>query len=95
MLYPSSQGFNQMLAGLEWALKRLGLLPADYPLKEKMVSLYEEQIAGYYDPFARQFYIAEWIPLIMQSSIMAHELTHALQDQFFSLSLPPPALTRT
>jgi hypothetical protein len=73
------------LQGQEWALKRLGLLPEDYSLKDSIVALYEEQIAGYYDPFAHKFYIADWIPLLMQQPIMAHELTHALQDQHFDL----------
>lgn len=73
------------LKGQEDALKRLGLLPPDYPLQERMVALYEEQIAGYYDPFEKKFFIADWIPLVMQAPIMAHELTHALQDQHYDL----------
>ena len=76
---------DEEMQGQEWALKCLGLLPEDYPLREKIVALYEEQIAGYYDPFDKKFYIADWIPLSMQAPIMAHELTHALQDQHFDL----------
>jgi hypothetical protein len=30
-------------------------------------------------------YIADWIPLEIQKPVMAHELTHALQDQYFDL----------
>jgi len=41
-----------------------------------MVDLMTEQIAGLYDPKAREFYIADWIPLATQKPVMAHELTH-------------------
>jgi hypothetical protein len=44
-----------------------------------------EQIAGLYDPKSREFYIADWIPLAMQKPVMAHELTHALEDQYFRI----------
>ena len=50
-----------------------------------MVDLLTEQIAGLYDPRAREFYIADWIPLEDQRMVMAHELTHALQDQHFQI----------
>src|SRR4029450_7557857 len=33
----------------------------------------------------RQFYLADWIDIDGQKPIMAHELTHALQDQHFNL----------
>jgi hypothetical protein len=44
-----------------------------------------EQIAGYYDPMTREFYLADWLELETQKPVMAHELTHALQDQHFNL----------
>jgi hypothetical protein len=47
--------------------------------------LLTEQVAGYYDPKAQQFYLADWIELEGQKPVMAHELTHALQDQHFNL----------
>jgi hypothetical protein len=50
-----------------------------------MVDLLTEQIAGLYDPKAGEFYIADWIPLEEQRAVMAHELTHALQDQHFKI----------
>jgi len=36
-----------------------------------MVDLMTEQIAGLYDPKAREFYIADWIPLATQKPVMA------------------------
>ena len=50
-----------------------------------LIKLLTEQVAGYYDPKAQQFYLADWIELEGQKPVMAHELTHALQDQHFNL----------
>jgi len=62
-----------------------GLIPKGFDLDTFMVDLLTEQIAGLYDPKAREFYIADWIPLDDQRMVMAHELTHALQDQHFQI----------
>jgi len=64
-----------------------GLIPKGFALDDFMVDLLTEQIAGLYDPKAREFYIADWIPLDDQRMVMAHELTHALQDQHFQIEL--------
>jgi hypothetical protein len=62
-----------------------GLIPKGFDLDSFMVDLLTEQIAGLYDPKAREFYIADWIPLDDQRMVMAHELTHALEDQHFQI----------
>jgi len=62
-----------------------GLLPKGFDLDNFMIDLLTEQIAGLYDPKAREFYIADWIPPDDQRMVMAHELTHALQDQHFQI----------
>jgi len=62
-----------------------GLIPKGFPLDSFLVDLLEEQIAGLYDPKAQEFYIADWIALDDQRMVMAHELTHALQDQHFKI----------
>lgn len=67
-------------------LVKLGLIPENFDLKSYLVKLYAEQIAGFYEPRTKEFYLADWIPLDEQRPVMAHELTHALQDQHFSLS---------
>jgi hypothetical protein len=67
----------------EKALEALGLIPKGYPLDQKLLALLTEQIAGLYDPRAREFFIADWTQPTEQRVIMAHELTHALQDQNF------------
>ena len=62
-----------------------GLIPKNFDVDALIVDLLTEQIAGLYDPKAREFYIADWIPLVMQKPVMAHELTHALEDQYFHI----------
>ncbi len=62
-----------------------GLIPKDFNLDSFLVDLLTEQIAGLYDPKAHEFYIADWIPADEQRMVMAHELTHALQDQKFDI----------
>jgi hypothetical protein len=69
----------------EVTLKRLGLAPADFQFRALMLRVLTEQVAGYYDPKTREFHLADWIDLDGQRPIMAHELTHALQDQHFNL----------
>jgi hypothetical protein len=66
-------------------LKFLGLVPADFELERETVALLTEQIAGFYDPKTKVFYLADWIPVGEQRTVMAHELTHALADQHFNL----------
>jgi hypothetical protein len=62
-----------------------GLLPRGFDIDSFMIDLLTEQIAGLYDPKAHEFYIADWIPLPDQKMVMAHELTHALEDQHFQI----------
>jgi hypothetical protein len=73
------------LRASELALRKLGLVPAGFEFRPFIIKLLTEQVAGYYDPKAQQFYLADWIDLDGQQPVMAHELTHALQDQHFNL----------
>jgi hypothetical protein len=69
----------------ETAMKKFGLAPTDFQLRPFLIKLLAEQVAGYYDPKSQEFYLADWIDLDGQRPVMAHELTHALQDQHFNL----------
>lgn len=80
---------TEMLAE-ELALKRLGLLPADMGYKEAVLALLKDQIAGFYDPKAKQLYLADWIEASFQRMVMAHEIAHVLQDQHFDLQKYAP-----
>jgi len=66
-------------------LKRLGLLPESIDYEQTLLDMLAEQVAGFYDPYARTLYIADWLPIEMQRPALAHEIEHALQDQYFDL----------
>jgi hypothetical protein len=69
----------------EVVLKKFGLLPRDFDLGKYLVDLMGEQVAGYYDTKTRTMYLLDWVRPETQQSVLAHELTHALQDQSFDL----------
>ena len=78
------------LSPAEWeaerkAMVQWGLLAPDFRLKEFVLDLLTEQAAGYYDPKQRTFFIADWLPQLVQKPVMAHEVVHALQDQHYDL----------
>ena len=69
----------------ELVLKKFGLLPRDFDLGKFLVVLLKEQVAGYYDPKTRTVNLLDWLGAEQQKPVLAHELTHALQDQSFNL----------
>jgi len=66
-------------------LAKLGLISKDFHLRDYVVKLLREQVAGYYEPKTKEFYLAAWLPIADQKRVVAHELVHALQDQHFNL----------
>ena len=46
-----------------------------------MISLLTEQVAGFYDDKTKTVNLLDWIDPDEQKPVLAHELTHALQDQ--------------
>ena len=62
-----------------------GLVPKGFDLDTFMVNVLTEQIEGLYDPKNQEFYIADWSAPDEQRMVMAHELTHALEDQHFHI----------
>jgi len=69
----------------ELVLKKFGLLPRDFNMQKFLVALLREQVAGYYDPKTKYVNLLNWIDPAQQRPVLAHELTHALQDQSFNL----------
>jgi hypothetical protein len=65
--------------------KKFGLLPRAFDLHSFLIKLLTEQVAGYYDEKTRTMNLLDWNEPEMQRPVMAHELTHALQDQSFNL----------
>ena len=75
----------QRLKRTELVLKKFGLLPKDFNLQAFLIGLLEEQVAGYYDSKTKTVNILDWVAPDLQRPVLAHELTHALQDQFAGL----------
>ncbi len=75
----------QRLKRSEFVLKKFGLLPRNFDLQKFLIALLREQVAGYYDPKTKTVNLLDWIDAEQQRPVLAHELTHALQDQSFGL----------
>lgn len=64
----------------------LGLIDPDLELYRTILDLLESQVGGFYDPKSETFYMMSTVPAgMMADIIMAHELTHALDDQYYEL----------
>ena len=70
----------------EIVLKKFGLLDRDFHLRPFLVELLTEQIAGFYDNKTKTVNLLDWIEPDEQKPVLAHELTHALQDQKVDLT---------
>jgi hypothetical protein len=77
---------NKRMQRSELVLKKFGLLDQDFQLRPFLLSLLTEQIAGFYDNKTKQMTLLDWVPIDQQKPVMAHELTHALQDQKIGLT---------
>jgi len=66
-------------------LKKFGLLPRNFDLSSFLVTMLREQVAGYYDAKTKTVYLLNWLDAEQQKPVLAHELTHALQDQSFGI----------
>ncbi|HVA02015.1 MAG TPA: DUF6782 family putative metallopeptidase [Terriglobia bacterium] len=69
----------------EATLRAFGLVSRNFDLEKFLIGFYTEQAAGFYDPRTKTMYLADWVPADTQQMVLAHELTHALQDQNFNL----------
>ena len=74
------------LARSEIVLKKFGLLDRDFHLRNFMITLLTEQVAGFYDNKTKTVNLLDWIDPDEQKPVLAHELTHALQDQRVDLT---------
>ncbi|HWE86164.1 MAG TPA: hypothetical protein VG267_14575 [Terracidiphilus sp.] len=69
----------------EIVLKKFGLLDHDFDLKPFLLALLTEQIQAYYDSKTKTVNLLDWVSVDEQKAVLAHELTHALQDQHVDL----------
>lgn len=82
----AKEEYAQRFVQEEMSLKKLGFLPRDFDLKDFMVKSTSQEVAGYYDNETKTITLLNWVPSDRQAPILAHELTHALQDQNYDLS---------
>ncbi len=85
------------VAVLERVYARMGLIDSGVDLKKLILDFYETNVAGFYDPDAKKLYLVKevverfsiWSFIFQRDAnaemVMAHELTHALDDQHFNL----------
>ena len=74
----------------EEVLKLLGLLEPSVDLRNVSATVFGQGVAGYYDPRTKRLRIvrgAQTTNGFLKEITLAHELTHALEDQRFGLDL--------
>src|SRR6202451_3072661 len=90
----AKEEFTKSFAQEELSMKKLGLLPRAFNLKEFLVKSTGQEIAAYYDDETKEISILNWVSTHRQEPILAHELTHALQDQNYDLAKWMKAATK-
>ena len=73
------------LVGQQQAYRLFGFLEEGTDLRRLFTDLLAEQVVGYYDPKARTLYVVKGAPVEAVGITLAHELIHALQDQYVNL----------
>ena len=97
------------LERVERVYTRLGLLPPGTALRPALQRLYEQEGAGFYDPRTKRLLLARsalgiggarlgFLGFVtgrdlIGEFLVAHELTHALQDQHYGLPTSPEPVT--
>src|SRR4051794_37997083 len=74
----------------EQVLKLLGLIDPGVDLRDVSASVFSEGVAGYYDPRSKRLRTVSGAATgtrVLSEMVLAHELTHALEDQRFGLGL--------
>jgi hypothetical protein len=73
------------MRGLETAYRLFGLLPDTLRLRDLLLELYAEQVAGYYDPDSATLFGVAGAEREQLRLVLAHEMVHALQGQYLPL----------
>ena len=75
----------EVLNQISVAYRLLGLIPDTLNIRSLLVALYSEQVVGYFDPDSATLYVVERADPAQLRLVLAHELVHALQDQYVHL----------
>jgi hypothetical protein len=76
---------SKRLQAEELTIKKFGFVPRVFSTGKFVEGMYAEATAGFYDPRTKTISLLNWVSPDSQLSVLAHELTHALQDQNFNL----------
>jgi hypothetical protein len=74
------------LRAVERAYKAFGLVHDSLDIGRLTLALLAEQVAGFYDPDSAALFVVRGSDPRMLRFILAHELVHALQDQYMPLN---------
>lgn len=77
---------REELRDVQAVLQAMGLLKPDVNLEAVVKSFSEEAILGFYDPESKELVVRGASPTPFVRSVLVHELTHALEDQYFDLN---------
>ena len=68
-------------------LEIMGMIPQDADLYQMLLSLFTEQVVGFYDPETEELYVIKGIDELtpLDELTLAHEYAHALQQQHFDI----------
>jgi hypothetical protein len=75
----------ELIEGTKELLFSLNLTRADFDYFDNLLLLYGTQLAGFYDPQAKEMVLLDDLGVDAQEATLWHELVHALQDQNYDL----------
>jgi hypothetical protein len=73
------------VTGAETTAKLLGMIPGDMDLMAVLRDVVRQSIGGFYDAADETLYIVDSLTGGLAKLVLAHELTHALDDQYHDL----------
>jgi len=76
---------SEMVA-IQRTYRAFGVIGDTVDLRRLMLDLYSEQVAGYYDPDSSALFVVRGADPLVLKLILAHELVHALQDEYTPLN---------
>jgi hypothetical protein len=76
---------EDLIFGSKELLFALNLTEADFDYFANLLLLYGTQLAGFYDPKAKEMVLLDDLGVEAQEATLWHELVHALQDQHYDL----------
>jgi hypothetical protein len=76
---------EELARHVQHAYAHLGLVPRGTDLLSSYLDNAEKGVAGYYEPGTKIFYLLDHVSADTVRGVIAHELTHALEDQHYDL----------